>query len=149
MFPSRCLHRPWLRQETAWPGVIWPQAVSWAQGFPFKPATSLQQVPSLARPYEVILGFLFFFFIPWCPPTVCHLKVPLANHGLGLAYQGVQAGKSDATDGASQLGPPQVRGIFRPGEPSHRSKAKRHNMFWKVAGSSGCLPRGPGLNKWP
>jgi hypothetical protein len=32
-------------------------------------------------------------------------------------------------------------------EPSHRMKAKRHNMFWKVAGSPDCLVLGPGLNK--
>lgn len=148
MFPLWCLHRPWLRQEKVRPGAIWPQAVSWAQAFPFKQVTSLKQVPSSGRKR--------LFRASFCPPTVCHLDMPLANHrALGLpvasheAVQGVQAGKSDATEGASQLGPPQVRGIFRPGEPSHRRKAKRHNMFWKVAGSAGCLPRGPGLRKWP
>lgn len=46
MFPSQCLHSPWLWLERVWPGAIWPQAVSWAQVFSFKPVTSLQQVPS-------------------------------------------------------------------------------------------------------
>lgn len=34
-----------------------------------------------------------------------------------------------------------------PVEPSHRMKAKRQNMFWKVAGSPDCLLHGPGLNE--
>lgn len=34
-----------------------------------------------------------------------------------------------------------------PEEPSHRMKAKRQNMFWKVVGNSICLFHGPGLNK--
>lgn len=142
MFPSQCLHRPWLRQERVRPGAIWTQAVNWAQEFPVEPATSLQQVPSPGHKRLFCAGVLLL-----CATLVNHraLGRPVASPE---ALQGVQAGKSDTTDGESQLGPPQVCGIFRPGEPSHRRKAKRHNMFWKVAGSPGCLPRGPGLNKW-
>lgn len=32
-------------------------------------------------------------------------------------------------------------------EPSHKMKAKRQNMFWKVAGSPYCLLHGPGLGE--
>lgn len=32
-------------------------------------------------------------------------------------------------------------------EPSHKMKAKRQNMFWKVAGSSCCLLHEPGLGE--
>lgn len=65
MFPSPCLHWPWLQPGKVQPGTIWPQAVSWAQEFPFKPTTSLQHIPSC-----VLLGFLS----PCCPPAVCYLE---------------------------------------------------------------------------
>lgn len=82
-------------------------------------ASHFSTASTLIRPLRSYSGLPF---LPCCPPTVCHLEVPVVNHrALGLpveshgAVQGVQAGRSDATDIASQLGPPQVRGIFRPG----------------------------------
>lgn len=75
-------------------------------------ASHFSTASTLISPEGVILAFLFLFF-PWCPPTVCHLEVPLHTHrALSLpvasheAVQGIQAGKTDATDGVSQLGPP-------------------------------------------
>lgn len=93
-----------------------------------------------------------------CPFLHVALGLPLADLGASgpavpspsatpRAEQAFQAGNRGASNGAA--GPAHLRlgGLSGPAEPSRRMKAKRQNMFWKVAGGPDCLLRGPALTE--
>lgn len=99
MFSSQCLHWPWLCPEGVGPGAIWPQAVSWAQAFPLKPATLSSKYPH--QPQEVILGFLVSLVFRCVHPGSAPLLISGPPACLSLspeAVPGVQAGNSDVSD---------------------------------------------------
>lgn len=99
MFPSQCLHWPWLCPEGVWARSDLAPGCDLGTSFLLEASASLQQVPS-SGPRKLFWASLF----PWCS-AVCNLEVPLANlRALGLsvpspeAVQAVRAGNSDVSD---------------------------------------------------